>query len=184
MKNNTSAIALATSLLLLTCFPVKTVAETKEKEFPVVVFSAYTHYGFSVFIFGMYLEMTNLTTGAIYKSRALNGRYAIIESIPQVEYVVSYCEVSSGESIWFSSNSVELSDFFGIIVIDTDSIWYLGDFRISANYKRAVVKRAERMLPERVLKRLRNNGYDRYGICIYKTPETAVTLKGTTDIIL
>lgn len=184
MKNNVALLALAAGLLLLTLFPVKTLAETKEKEFPVVIFSAFTQYGLATSIFGMYMELTNLSTGAVYRSTDYYSRYSVIENIPQGRYIVTYCEAAMPSGIYFSNYSEDLSVFFGVIDIDSDAIWYLGDFRIRvlAGSNEAVFKLTNKALSNRVLKHLHKDGYGRHDLCIYETPEKIVSLKNIAYI--
>lgn len=183
MKNNVALLALAAGLLLQPLSPVKTAAETRAKEFPVVVFSAFTQYGLNTSIFGMYLELTNLATGEVYRSGEFwrYSRFSVIENIPQGRYVVTYCEAALPNGTFFSCCSAALTDFFGVIEIDSDSIWYLGDYkiRVLSNSNDAFFKWTGKPLSNRVLRKLYKDGYNRYRVHIFEPVETVITLKNT-----
>lgn len=180
MKKTVAVHILAVSLLLLTLFPVKTAAEPREKEFPVVVFSAFTQIGLNTSIFGMYLELTNLATGEVYPSGEFwrYSRFSVIENIPQGRYVVTYCEAALPNGVFFSNCSDALTDFFGVIEIDSDAIWYLGDYkiRVLGNAKDAVFKLTGKPISNRVYRKLLKDGYGRYSVHFFEPAEMVVTL--------
>ena len=166
--------------LLLTAAGTPLSLAAQEKHFPVVVMSMAERGGGWIQnnCRWCYFALINIATGGIYKSQVLTRFYSFIEDIPQGKYAVYYfyCGTESADP--------ELNDsFFGIIDIDSDSIFYLGNFDIRHDTLRKHVEMyrthnrvALDHFMRRPLRKLRKRGYTDYGIVFYQTPKTNVIL--------
>lgn len=80
--------------------------------------------------FGIIVHIQNMETHELYHSKSLSAMSpnAVVEHLPAGRYEVCAIEVPFGDR-WFQNISKELRDFFGIIDVEPNHIYYLGTYK-------------------------------------------------------
>jgi hypothetical protein len=112
-------------LIFCSCSSVKI---AKQDNSSIVAISA-TSTGLGAKGYGILITLENFDTKEIYKSKSLSpiSSHSVIQNIPSGKYNVQKIEVPVGDFM-YSNWSDSVKTFFGQIVIEPNSKYYLGDF--------------------------------------------------------
>lgn len=121
-----------------------------------VIAISVTSTGFGAKGYGIIITLENIDTHEIFKSKSLSpiSPHSIIQNIPSGRYLVKKVEIPVG-NIMYSNWSNDIPTFFGLIKIESNSKYYLGNFngtRSIGNKNIMRLKIEDQEIPDKIKK--------------------------------
>jgi hypothetical protein len=121
-----SVLMLIIGIVNTSCYAVKL---TKQGDKSMIAISAKSYRNLNSG-YGLWITIVNIETHEKFRSKplTLTSSHSIIQNIPAGKYVVQKIELPIG-SLTYVNNSDSVGTFFGVINIEPNSKYYLGNFK-------------------------------------------------------